>query len=143
MIAKTYLTTSEEETIEAGRDFAAVITRPSLILLVGDLGAGKTTFTKGVVGALTGLPPEEITSPTFTLIHDYGTAVFHMDLYRLEKSAEVAELGIEDLLCDQDGILLVEWGERFPQALPRASFKVALSRADENRRIVVEQYDPA
>src|SRR4051794_31109771 len=69
VIAKTYLTTSEEETIEAGRDFAALITRPSLVLLVGDLGAGKTTFTKGIVGALAGLPPEEITSPTFTLVH--------------------------------------------------------------------------
>ena len=139
MIAKTYLTTSEEETIEAGRDFAAVITRPSLILLVGDLGAGKTTFTKGVVGGLTGLPSEEITSPTFTLIHDYGAAVFHMDLYRLERPAEVAALGVEDLLYDQDGILLVEWGERFPQALPRASFRVALSAADDNRKIVVER----
>ncbi len=113
MIAKTYLTTSEEETIEAGRDFAALITRPSLVLLVGDLGAGKTTFTKGIVGALAGLPPEEITSPTFTLVHDYGAAVFHMDLYRLEKPAELATLGVEELLYDHGGILLVEWGERF------------------------------
>jgi tRNA threonylcarbamoyladenosine biosynthesis protein TsaE len=143
VIAKTYLTTSEDETIEAGRDFAAAITRPSLVLLVGDLGAGKTTFTKGVVGALTGLPPEEITSPTFTLVHDYGAAVFHMDLYRLEKPAEVAALGVEDLLYDQDGILLVEWGERFPQALPRASFTVALSGGGDNRTIVVRASDLA
>lgn len=143
MIAKTYLTTSDEETIEAGRDFAALLTRPSLVLLIGDLGAGKTTFTKGIVGALTGLSPDEITSPTFTLIHDYGSAIFHMDLYRLDKPAEVATLGVEELLYDQGGILLVEWGERFPEALPNAGFTVTLSGVDDSRRIVVERSDRA
>jgi tRNA threonylcarbamoyladenosine biosynthesis protein TsaE len=114
----TYRTNSEEETITLGRDLARLLPRPSLVLLIGNLGAGKTTLTKGIVDGLGVAAPDEVSSPTFTLIHDYGGGVFHIDLYRLETPRELASLGLEDLWDRGDAIVLVEWGERFRDQLP-------------------------
>jgi len=117
-----FATLTPEETIEVGRRIAALLTPPVLVLLLGDLGAGKTTLTKGIVAGLGVAPIEEVTSPTFTLIHEYGNSrrsgprVYHIDLYRIEDAADLMTLGLEDMLAE-NAILLVEWGERLGSAL--------------------------
>ena len=103
------------------------------------MGAGKTTLAKGIVSGLGAAEPEVVSSPTFTLIHEYGAEgrVYHVDLYRLDEPREVASLGLEDLF-DREAIVLLEWGERFPQLLPeeRTEIHISLTRAEE-RQIVV------
>ena len=134
MLVRTYQTTSEEETIAAGRDFATLVVRPAVVLLTGDLGAGKTTFAKGIANQLTGVPPEEVTSPTFTLIHEYAPDLLHLDLYRLEDRSDLASLGIEDLLFENNAVLIAEWGEPLRGLLPEATFDVRLAVTSENGR---------
>lgn len=127
-------THSEEETIELGRRIARDLPHRAVVLLIGNLGAGKTTIAKGIVSALTPCPPEEISSPTFTLIHEYGDArVYHIDLYRLDTIQEVATLGLDEIF-DRDSVVLLEWGERFPEILPANRFEIRLAALDENRR---------
>ena len=98
MPSVTHITHSEDETIALGRRFAKEWPAQALVLLIGDLGAGKTTLTKGIVDGRGIADP--VTSPTFTLIHEYGDPprVFHIDLYRLDEASEVASLGLEELL---------------------------------------------
>jgi tRNA threonylcarbamoyladenosine biosynthesis protein TsaE len=111
---ETFVTHSEQETIELGRRIAQTLPRKALVLLVGNLGAGKTTLAKGLVSGLGAAEPDEVTSPTFTIIHEYGNgAVCHVDLYRLDTEAQVAGLGLDEIL-DREGVVLVEWAERFP-----------------------------
>jgi len=137
---KLYTTHSEEETIALGRALAAEWPAHALVLLIGDLGAGKTTLTKGIVEGRGILDP--VASPTFTLIHEYGIHeygphVFHIDLYRLDEAHEVAALGLDELL-DRPALTLIEWGERFPELWPREHIEVRLKRQpDESRRIEV------
>ena len=117
-----FLTRSPEETIELGRRLAQELKPPAVVLLIGDLGAGKTTLTKGLVAGLGAADEEEVTSPTFTLVHEYGGErirkdrqaphVYHVDLYRIETAQEMATLGLEDLVSDHQGIVIVEWGEK-------------------------------
>jgi len=116
---KTFLTQSAEETVELGRRLAAELPRRGLVLLIGNLGAGKTTLVKGIAEGLDAAPADDVTSPTFTLIHEYGDPprLYHIDLYRLEEARQVAALGIEELL-DRDGLVVIEWGERFPELWP-------------------------
>ena len=106
-------------------------------MLIGDLGAGKTTLAKGIAKGRGAAEPEEVSSPTFTLIHEYGERpkVYHIDLYRLERASEVLALGIDDLL-DGDAILLVEWGERFPALWPPERTEIHLSPLDVQVREV-------
>ena len=130
----TFTTDSEEETIELGRRIAHDLPRRAVVLLIGNLGAGKTTLAKGLISALTTTPPEEISSPTYTLIHEYGDArVYHIDLYRLDTIQEVSTLGLEEIF-DRDAVVLLEWGERFPDILPANRFEIRLTALDENRR---------
>ncbi len=130
----TFITHSEEETIELGRRIASDLPHRAVVLLIGNLGAGKTTLAKGIVSALTSTPPEEISSPTFTLIHEYGDArVYHIDLYRLDTSEQVATLGLDEIF-DREAVVLLEWGERFPDILPANRFEIRLTALDENRR---------
>ena len=114
-----FRTRSEEETVALGEQLARRIPAPQLVLLIGQLGAGKTTLAKGIVKGLKAAEPDEVSSPTFTLIHEYGSdgRVFHIDLYRLDTLRELATLGLEDLF-EREAIVLIEWGERFPQILP-------------------------
>ena len=114
---------SEEETIQAGRDLAAQL--GGVVLLIGDLGAGKTTLVRGIVSAIEGAHVEEVGSPTFTLIHDYGAGVFHIDLYRLETQNEIDTLGLDEIF-DQGRLVLVEWGEKLGsrKPLPRTEIRV-------------------
>ena len=117
MSVRVYQTASEEDTVELGRKLATEITRPCLVLLIGNLGAGKTTLTKGIVSGLGAVTPDEVSSPTYTVIHEYGNEVYHIDLYRLERMEQVAALGLDEMF-DRGAVMLVEWGEAYKNALP-------------------------
>src|SRR5579885_2611080 len=134
---RIFHTHSEEETIALGRCIARELPRRSVVLLIGNVGGGKTTLAKGIVQGLGAAAPEEVASPTFTLIHEYGPAVYHIDLYRLETEAEVATLGLEEIF-DREAVVLIEWGERFPAVMPAERVEIRLeAEADEVRRIEV------
>ncbi len=137
MSARVERTNSEEETIALGDEIGRGLGRRAVVLLIGDLGAGKTTLAKGIVKGLGAADPADVTSPTFTLIHEYGEGpkVYHIDLYRLRKSGEAASLGLEELL-DREAVVLVEWGERFPELWPAERIEIRLSALDEDAREV-------
>ena len=134
-----FRTASEEETIALGERIARDLARRAVVLLIGELGAGKTTLAKGIVKGLGAAAPEEVSSPTFTLIHEYGPGprVYHIDLYRLDRAAEAAAIGLEDLF-ERDAVVLIEWGERFPELLPVERMEIRLSAGEgDERRIEV------
>ncbi len=136
-----YETRSEEETIELGRRIAAGLPRRAVVLLTGNLGAGKTTIAKGIVSGLGAAAPEEVTSPTFTLIHEYGGGrVYHVDLYRLDRPEQVATLGLEEIF-DRDAVVLVEWGERFPALMPAGRIEIRLRALEGDRREITVMLD--
>jgi tRNA threonylcarbamoyladenosine biosynthesis protein TsaE len=137
-----YRTASEEETIALGARLARELPLKGVILLIGDLGAGKTTLAKGIVSGFGAAEEEEVSSPTFTLIHEYGgkltgesacPRVYHIDLYRLEEPRELATLGLEDLFASGTPAL-VEWGERFPQLMPAERTEIRIRVVDEDER---------
>jgi tRNA threonylcarbamoyladenosine biosynthesis protein TsaE len=105
------------------------------VLLIGNLGAGKTTLVKGIVKGLGVAAPDEVTSPTFTLIHEYGGGVYHVDLYRLETAREVASLGLDEFFDRDDAIVLIEWGERFPELMPAERMEIRIEGHDDTREI--------
>jgi tRNA threonylcarbamoyladenosine biosynthesis protein TsaE len=131
---RQFQTHSEEETIQLGREIAARLPPRAVVLLIGNLGAGKTTLAKGIVSGLGAAEPENVTSPTFTLIHEYGDRVYHADLYRLDRPEELSRLGLEEIF-DRDAVVLIEWGERFPQLMPadRIEIRLEAGSADERR----------
>jgi tRNA threonylcarbamoyladenosine biosynthesis protein TsaE len=137
MSARVERTSSEEETIALGERIGRGLGRRAVVLLIGELGAGKTTLAKGIIQGLGAAVPDDVTSPTFTLIHEFGQdpKVYHIDLYRIERAAEVLSLGLDDLL-DCDAVLLVEWGERFPELWPPDRMEIRLSWVDETVREV-------
>jgi len=104
-----------------------------VVLLIGNLGSGKTTLAKGIVKGLGAASPEDVSSPTFTLIHEYSPSVYHVDLYRLEDAAAAARLGLDELF-DRDAVVLIEWGERFPQLVPRERIEIELTRTGDDER---------
>jgi tRNA threonylcarbamoyladenosine biosynthesis protein TsaE len=133
-MAWTEVTCSEEETIALGRRIAARLPSHAVVMLSGDLGAGKTTLAKGIVSGLAAGDPEDVSSPTFTLIQEYGGGrVYHIDLYRLDTPEQAATLGLEEIL-ERDAVVLVEWGERFPRLWPPQRMEIRLRALDENRR---------
>jgi tRNA threonylcarbamoyladenosine biosynthesis protein TsaE len=137
------VTHSPEETINFGREVAQHFRPPCLVLLEGDLGAGKTTLTKGIVSGLGAASEDEVTSPTFTLVHEYGpdSRVFHVDLYRIEGERDLATLGLDEL-SNQAATVLVEWGEKLGDNLPQPCFKVRMEHQEsDNRRIVIERVE--
>ncbi|MBZ5659188.1 MAG: tRNA (adenosine(37)-N6)-threonylcarbamoyltransferase complex ATPase subunit type 1 TsaE [Acidobacteriia bacterium] len=122
---KEFITHSSEETIAKGREIAAKLSPPVLVLLSGDLGAGKTTLTKGIISGLGAAREEDVTSPTFTLVHVFQKSitpaseassqpfkVYHVDLYRVENFHDLESLGLEDALAEK-AIVIIEWSERF------------------------------
>lgn len=132
-----YHTSSEDETIALGERLAATLPSQCVVLLIGNLGAGKTTLAKGIVKGLGAASPDEVSSPTFTLIHEYSDRVYHVDLYRLDDPQAVARLGLDELF-DRDAVVLIEWGERFPELMPERRVEIELTRTgDEERDIVV------
>ena len=129
-----YRTASEAETIALGERLARELPRRGVVLLIGNLGAGKTTLAKGIVNGLGAAAPDEVSSPTFTLIHEYGEGrVYHIDLYRLDEPREVATLGLEEIF-ERDGLVLIEWGERFPQLLPANRTEIRLRTLEDDTR---------
>jgi tRNA threonylcarbamoyladenosine biosynthesis protein TsaE len=135
-VLREILTHSPEETIAFGRTLAHLLAPPRLVLLRGDLGAGKTTLVKGIAAAFDAASEEDVTSPTFTLVHEYRgprANLFHIDLYRVDTARELETLGLDDLRAD-DSILLIEWGEKFPRLLRDRDVEISLERLDETER---------
>jgi tRNA threonylcarbamoyladenosine biosynthesis protein TsaE len=129
-----YKTSSDEETVELGRTIARSLPEKACVLLIGNLGAGKTTLAKGIIDGLGFAEPDEVVSPTFTLIHEYGGGrAFHIDLYRLDKAEQVATLGLDDIF-DRDAVVLIEWGERFPELMPVPRMEISLSAVNSDER---------
>jgi len=135
----TYRTESEEQTIALGRKLGRGL--KGVVLLIGNLGAGKTTLTKGIVEGLGVASADEVSSPTFTLVHQYGggaARVFHVDLYRLDEAREVASLGLEDLFAG-DGVVLLEWAERFPELMPAERTEIRIRTVEGDVREISVQ----
>jgi len=110
------ITHSPEETVAFGRTLRDELAPPKMVLLHGDLGAGKTTLVKGIADAFQAAPEDEVTSPTFSLVHEYRgpqVSVYHIDLYRIDTERELDTVGLEDLYGDPRNLLLIEWGEKF------------------------------
>ena len=139
-VVKEITTHSAEETIAFGRSMAGLLEPPKLVLLRGDLGAGKTTLVKGIAAAFDAAAEEDVTSPTFTLIHEYrgpNVTLYHIDLYRIDTPRELDTLALDDLR-DANTVLLIEWGEKFPRFANERDIEISLERAGENdRRITV------
>jgi tRNA threonylcarbamoyladenosine biosynthesis protein TsaE len=138
-VAEEIITSSSEETMAWGRELAKRLTAPVIVLLTGDLGSGKTTLTKGIVAGLGAAGEDEVTSPTFTLVHVYGKAakVYHADLYRIESFHDFETLGLEDVFA-QPAVVILEWSERFPLLLPWPQVRIRLEHhGGDSRRIVV------
>jgi len=132
-------THSGANTRALGRYLSEVLPPVGVVLLIGDLGAGKTTLAKGIVEGLGVAGADDVSSPTYTLIHQYGEPirVYHIDLYRLETVKEVRRLGLEDLF-DEPVLVLVEWGERFRELMPEDAIEIRLTHlGDDTRKIEI------
>ena len=132
-----YQTYSEEETIALGERIAAALPAGAVVLLVGDLGAGKTTLAKGIAKGIGAAQPEEVSSPTFTLIHEYGSPprVYHIDLYRLEEAGQLEALGLDEIF-DREAVVLIEWGERFRDQMPADRIEIQLVTGEADERSI-------
>jgi tRNA threonylcarbamoyladenosine biosynthesis protein TsaE len=143
-----FKTESGADTIAVGRKLAGLLKPPQLLLLRGDLGTGKTTLVKGIAQALDAAEPDEVTSPTFTLIHEYdGTRdgkpikLYHLDVYRLEGERQLETLGLDELLTP-DALVLVEWGEKFKSIKKRATGEILITaEGGDTRKITVTLKD--
>lgn len=139
-----FTTQGDTETIELGRKLAKLLIPPQMLILRGELGTGKTTLVKGIAEALDAADPDEVTSPTFTLLHEYdGTRegkrvkLFHLDVYRLEGERQLETLGLDELLTD-DALVLVEWGEKFKSIRKKSTGEIVItSKGGDARRITV------
>ncbi len=134
-MAEEIITHSSEETTNWGREFARKLTAPVLVLLAGELGSGKTTLTKGIVAGLGAAREEEVTSPTFTLVHVYGNSakVYHADLYRIESFHDFETLGLEDVFA-KPAVVILEWSERFPLPSPWPQVRIRLEHLGGDAR---------
>ncbi len=133
MATQEFVTHSAEETIALGRTLAGMLAPPKLVLLRGDLGAGKTTLVKGIAEAFQAASGEDVTSPTFTLIHEYRgpqANLYHIDLYRIDTPRQLETLGLDDLIAD-NSVLLIEWGEKFPRFVRERDVEIALERVND------------
>jgi tRNA threonylcarbamoyladenosine biosynthesis protein TsaE len=131
-------THSPEETIAFGRSLAELLSPPKLVLLRGDLGAGKTTLVKGIAAGFEAAEEDDVTSPTFTLVHEYRgphANLYHIDLYRIDTPRQLETLGLDDLRSETS-ILLIEWGEKFSRFVRERDVEIALERAGENGRTI-------
>lgn len=134
---REFLTHSSEETIERGREIGARLKAPVLILLTGDLGAGKTTLTKGIASGLGAAEVDEVTSPTFTLVHRYerATRVYHVDLYRIGGVRDLETLGLEDVFSE-NAVVIVEWPDRLTLRTDWPVVRIQLEHVSEDTRRV-------
>ncbi|MGO8735181.1 MAG: tRNA (adenosine(37)-N6)-threonylcarbamoyltransferase complex ATPase subunit type 1 TsaE [Terriglobia bacterium] len=137
------VTHSPEETVNFGRELAKELQPPCMVLLEGELGSGKTTLVKGILASLASIPEDEVTSPSYTLVHEYGPEgrIYHADLYRVEGARDLATLGLDDLE-GQDATVLIEWGEKLGEKLPRPCVRIRFQHLGRNeRRITVERLE--
>jgi tRNA threonylcarbamoyladenosine biosynthesis protein TsaE len=137
--AREYTTRSPEETIALGKKLAAALTPPKLVVLTGDLGAGKTTLIKGIAEGFHAAKQADVTSPTFTLVHEYrgkAASIFHVDLYRVDTPRELETLGLDDLR-DERSVMLIEWGEKFPRFQQERDVEIRIDRLGEDERKIV------
>ncbi len=143
MREKRFKTRSVGGTLAIAQTIAEILTAPRLVVLRGDLGAGKTTLVKGWVAALRAGTPDDVTSPTFTLVHEYAGPrgkVYHLDLYRLETERELATLGLEEMAGEPDALVLVEWGEKFPSVMERADAEVTMTALEGDERSLLVRW---
>ena len=135
-VTRDITTNSAEETIALGRTLAELLAPPKLVLLRGELGAGKTTLVKGIAAAFEAAAEEDVTSPTFTLVHEYRgprAHLYHIDLYRVDTPRELETLGLDDLRSERS-VLLIEWGEKFARLQRERDMEISLEPDGENRR---------
>ncbi len=133
---KVFNTHTAEDTVALGGKLAARLVPPKLVLLRGNLGAGKTTLVKGIVEGFQAASQEDVTSPTFTLIHEYRSAsveIYHIDLYRVDTQRELETLGIDDLFGPRS-LIIIEWGEKFERFRKERDVEIAIERMGENER---------
>jgi tRNA threonylcarbamoyladenosine biosynthesis protein TsaE len=138
METREFTTHSPQETIELGRKLARSLAPPKLVLLRGDLGAGKTTLVKGIAEGFHAASQDDVTSPTFTLIHEYrgrGVSIYHIDLYRVDTQRQLETLGLDDLIAP-DSVLLIEWGDKFARFVREKDVEIMLEQTGENERKV-------
>ena len=144
MSVRRFTSNSARETIAIGGEIAELLSAPTLLFLRGDLGAGKTTLVKGIAQALDAADPDEVTSPTFTLVHEYDgrhkvggkdrdVKLYHIDLYRIEDERQLETIGFDEL-STEDAILLVEWGEKFPTVVKRSDGEISIEHAGGDAR---------
>ncbi len=140
MKTDTYTTHSADETIALGRRLAPSLSGARMVVLTGDLGAGKTTLVKGIAEGLDAASQDDVTSPTFTLIHEYRAPevnLYHVDLYRIETLRELDTLGLDELFADDRNLVLLEWGEKFPRFREESGIQIVIQRRKEEEREIV------
>lgn len=144
MTVRRFVSNSSRETIAIGGEIAQLLSSPTLLFLRGDLGAGKTTLVKGIAQVLDAADPDEVTSPTFTLVHEYDgkrrvdgkdqdIKLYHIDLYRIPDERQLETIGFDEL-ATENAILLVEWGEKFPSVVKRADGEILIEHAGGDAR---------
>jgi tRNA threonylcarbamoyladenosine biosynthesis protein TsaE len=140
---KRLRTRSEAGTLALGELMTELLPAPKLVVLRGELGMGKTTLVKGMAAAL-GASADEVTSPTFTLVHEYvgrKTRLVHIDLYRLEGERELEGIGLWELVDRPDALVMVEWGDRFASVMERADAEISMSQGEvENERLLLVRW---
>jgi tRNA threonylcarbamoyladenosine biosynthesis protein TsaE len=137
--SREWTTHSSDETIRLGREIGRALKPPALVLLSGDLGAGKTTLTKGIASGMGAAGEDEVTSPTFTLVHKYDgrSRVYHVDLYRIADSRDLETLGLEDVFNER-AVMIVEWPEKLSIQTDWPVVRIQLDHvSDDERRIVI------
>jgi len=146
MRERRFRTRSVEGTLELGERIAELLAPPPrVVILRGEVGAGKTTLVKGIAAALGAASEDEVTSPTFTIVHEYvgrSVRLFHLDLYRLETEEQIAVLGLDEMAGYDNALVLVEWGERFESIVKRASAEIYMEHGDgDERGLIVRMRD--
>jgi tRNA threonylcarbamoyladenosine biosynthesis protein TsaE len=137
-----HTTHSAAETVVLGRELAPTLAGARMVVLTGDLGAGKTTLVKGIAEGLQAASQDDVTSPTFTLIHPYRgpeVILYHVDLYRIENERELYTLGLDELFAEDGNLVLLEWGEKFPRFQRECDAEIVIKRVGEQVRTIVQK----
>lgn len=134
---KRFKTRSVEGTLALAERIAEMLTPPKLVILRGEVGAGKTTLVKGIAAAIGAATEDDVTSPTFTIVHEYEgpkVRLFHLDLYRLETEEQIAVLGLDEMAGYENSLVLVEWGDRFESLVKRADGDIYIEHGEDDER---------
>jgi tRNA threonylcarbamoyladenosine biosynthesis protein TsaE len=140
LTTREYITHSAQETIALGRELAETLKDVRMVILRGDLGAGKTTLVKGIAEGLRAASQGDVTSPTFTLIHEYRgpeVTLYHVDLYRIETERELATLGLDELFSEEGNLVVLEWGEKFARLVRERDVEIGIERRGEHERKIL------